>query len=116
MAKFFILISMLLVLGACGANLKVGGTKILGGDDNSNSSVKDSYEFSMNGCETKRHEFSGNEGDVHQAICAALQDDATNHFCAEDLREAHFKTKCPGMTWKPARKAAYTTETSEETL
>ena len=48
-----------------------------------------SYEYTVNGCETGKHEF-----DSKEAYCAALKDDALNHGCASSLRQETFTNNC----------------------
>ncbi|MCK6597574.1 MAG: hypothetical protein L6Q37_04355 [Bdellovibrionaceae bacterium] len=60
----------------------------------------DSYNFSVNGCETKEHKFTGNSAEeVKNQICAALKDSRINNSCATELRYEMFKQKCSGMDW-----------------
>lgn len=61
----------------------------------------DSYNFTVNGCETKEHKFSGSsEDDVRNQLCAALKNEELNNGCAVSLRYEAFKQKCPGMSWQ----------------
>jgi hypothetical protein len=61
----------------------------------------DSYNFTLNGCETKEHKFTGSsEDDVRNQICAALKNEDLNNGCAVSLRYEMFKQKCPGISWQ----------------
>ena len=48
-----------------------------------------SYELTVNGCETGKHEFSS-KGDY----CSALKDDSLNHGCATSLRQQMYQSEC----------------------
>ena len=51
-----------------------------------------SYDLSHNGCPTGRKTFNSKD-----AMCATLKDDGANNYCANQLREEHFKqNQCPG--------------------
>ncbi len=64
--------------------------------------LRESYEFTENGCYTRKHEFvSIDSDDLKKQLCTALQDDQLNgsNGCAENLRRELFEKKCAGLTW-----------------
>jgi len=48
-----------------------------------------SYDFTVNGCKTGKHEF-----DTLKAYCDALKDDDLNQGCATSFREIEFDSRC----------------------
>lgn len=58
-------------------------------------SEKYSYRLEDNGCDTELRKF-----DSKEAMCAGLQDEKLNNFCAPEAREEKFKASCKG-TYKP---------------
>ncbi len=96
--RSLMLISVLgFVLSGC--SLSLGGKEVAKVGDGGGAS--DSYDLTSYGCSTGKHEFSGSPEDVNARVCSALQDEETNHGCAQDLRADLFKEKCPGQTFKP---------------
>ncbi len=88
-----ILIAMSLFLAACGFTLDAGGHKIIDTQDqNKTESYK--YSFESNGCKTGEKAFSSKD-----AYCNGLKDDASNNYCARDIRYDQFKAECPGKNW-----------------
>lgn len=71
-----------LVLAACGNQQQ--GTKPFG------------YSFDKGSCSTGEHLFRSVAN-----LCAALQDEAANNFCAQDLRREEFASRCTGQTFTP---------------
>jgi len=75
------------------------------GGGNSDKKFTESYDFTVNGCPTKKHQFSGDsEEAVKKQYCEALQDHELNNSCAEGLRQDLFEKKCTGLLWKPKYK------------
>lgn len=98
-----ILTTMILTVVACKSEKSTvivdGANKddsALGGDsDNLVTTSSFSYNFTYNGCETKKQIFtSKNE------MCLGLQDDSRNNGCAKKLRENYFNQMCSG-TYTP---------------
>ena len=81
-----------------GCSLKVNDKEVGRIGDGGNR-AKDSYEYSVNGCETGRHEFNGTPEEVRRSICSALQNEGLNKGCAREFRVKAFEEKCPGQTF-----------------
>lgn len=61
-----------------------------------------SYRFTQNGCSTGFKEFfSYTDADTRNQLCSALQHNAYNRYCAQDIRQAYFNTMCSGQAWNP---------------
>lgn len=73
------------------------------GQDPSTQQFKESYQLSLNGCDTGKHIFGSDTSydDVRKQLCDALQDDKLNGSCAEPLRKEFFDKKCSGLAWNP---------------
>lgn len=79
---------IVLALARCGSTDSDSG--VSGGSKSSSSTYK--YEFSENGCNTGKQEFSSLE-----ALCDGLKNDSLNKGCAESLRKKHFESSgCSG--------------------
>jgi HEAT repeat protein len=69
--------------------------------DSQNYQFKETYRFIFNGCPTGPQVFGSNTSaeDARNKLCAGLQNNKLNHFCAEPMRLAHFNLKCLGQKW-----------------
>lgn len=55
----------------------------------------ETYQFGTKDCSTGRHSFSSsNSATARQKLCAALQNDALNHFCAQNERRIYSELQC----------------------
>lgn len=88
--KAVMVLAAALALSAC--SLEVAGHKVLGGGDNKSQNL--SYEYSYNGCNTGKHEFSSQDD-----YCNGLKNDSLNNYCAINLRYNDFKAKCGDKSW-----------------
>lgn len=51
-----------------------------------------SYDYTLNGCNTGKQEFSSQED-----MCRGLRDDARNNYCASSIRADAYQQSCAGM-------------------
>lgn len=56
--------------------------------------VDKSYQFNVNGCDTGKVNYTSNDD-----LCAKLQDESLNKFCAQDKRKEMFDQSCGGKAW-----------------
>ncbi len=92
------------LLAACGkeSKSKISQDNAVAPSSENSKQIKDSYQFVLNGCDTGKHEFIGDDSDsVKKQLCDALQDDKLNASCAESLRLEQFKVRCSGYKWSP---------------
>lgn len=106
-SNFLMSFLILGLLASCGGDKKSSSTSGGPGNDKNTDTLeaqqfKEAYQFSLNGCDTGKHNFSSNSrDDVKKKLCDALQDDKLNNSCAEPLRKDFFNKKCSSLTWLP---------------
>lgn len=72
------------------------------GSNTESNDLKTSYSYELNGCKTEKQEIkASSQEDLKNQLCARLQDDKANNYCARELRFKHFEKDCPGQTWNP---------------
>ncbi len=98
----FVLMLGLLACGKDSDKTKSGALAVESVNHTSSSSVKEIYQFTYNGCDTGKKEFSAEDKtEVRKALCDGLQNDKLNNGCAYSLRYNHFQSQCSDMVWSP---------------
>lgn len=103
-ASFIVILSITSFLTSCGKDKTASKSSSTsnGAVDtvNSSTSVKQSYQFTVNGCDTGKHEFvDTTPARTLAQVCAALQNNSLNNYCAESARRNYFSLKCSGQKW-----------------
>jgi HEAT repeat protein len=102
---------------ACGGDQSIDSlTFPHGGEGSSQNVFRESYRFEFNGCDTSKREFIANDPDsLNKQLCAALQEDKSNNYCAESLRRDHFNKRCKGPWQTPSQPLPAPTSVPEPT-